>query len=137
MTRSLTALLALFLGACAAPEPRPPLPMPDAAERAQLDRPLICYGEKPCAAAWKRAMVWVSGNSKWKVRVATDSLIETFGPSRNDLDWAFQVIRKPGAQETEELVLTPACGSNEYRCRGFGGNPDKARASFNAYVRGE
>jgi uncharacterized protein YceK len=41
-----------------------------------------CQGEEECKQKWAAAQVWVSQNIRYRVQMATDSIIQTMGPSR-------------------------------------------------------
>lgn len=98
--------------------------------------PVRCEGEASCAKAWRKAQVWIDDFSGWKIRMANDVIIETYGPNTNTLGWAFSARRTSNGDGSESIRLTPMCAWGGMRlCMPFGGNPTIAQASFAAYIR--
>lgn len=129
-------VLAALLSACSAAPERRDLSwqIPSAEERTALETPVTCYGADECSRAWRKATVWITQNSAWKIRLATDSLLETFGPTRSDLELAYRLTRRPLGQDVDEIVLEAFCGQVGYICRPIA-TPEIARARFAMYMR--
>jgi len=73
----------------------------DSELEAALDRlaamPVTCTGEQDCAKKWAKAMIWVSENSVFKIQLANDMMIQTYGPSTVIHGTAFTIIKIPTA----------------------------------------
>jgi len=80
------ALLCLFT-ACALGAPSP-------VEREIASRPLTCTKGDDCELRWARALAWVTHNSHWKLRTATEAVITTEGPL-DDIWLAYTVLKTP------------------------------------------
>ena len=68
----LTALVAAILMGCATRQ------QPSAADQTDAYEPLVCVGQAQCQTAWRRAQLWLVANSRWKIQIATDVVIETY-----------------------------------------------------------
>lgn len=44
-----------------------------------------CQGAQ-CALMWQRVQTWVATNSRYRIQIATDSILQTFGPHDNVYD---------------------------------------------------
>ena len=123
------AAAALALTGCAALGPKPALP----ADFTAATVPLYCMSAEQCMLYWQRAQVWIANNSRWKIQLATDTLIETYNGVGESRDPGFRLLRVPQSNGWQELELTLACRSM------FGCEHDRATyvASFKRYVRGE
>lgn len=99
------ALLALLLAGCAVSAPPPATP--EDAQAAVV--PLICTSPEQCRTFWLRAQSFVLEQSRYKVRIATDSLIETFGPLRGHAGWAMRVTREPAGTGWERIRIFAGC----------------------------
>lgn len=63
--------------------------------RAEISRTTpTCQSKADCDAKMEAAYSWVSKNSDYRVRVANDTLIETYGPSHADGDVAISVSKE-------------------------------------------
>jgi len=105
-------------------------PSASAIDTAAANEPLYCEGAQQCSDYWKRAQVWVASNSTYRMQLASDSVITTFGPRNGDLNFAFQVTREPQGGGREQIRIAMACG-NMFGCRS---NRDTVTAAFKAYV---
>ena len=91
-----------------------------------------CTSEKECAAKWNAAQRWIIANADLKIQVATDSVIETYSPSRNDaMRMGVRVVREIGPRETAFDVAVFCNGGILFECKM---SPYQAAKSFNDYV---
>ena len=116
-----------LLAGCATQEPI------SSAEDWEAREPLVCRGKDQCDRWWRRAQVWISENSGFRIQVATDGIIETYGPPAYSTRWAFRAVREPSANEVERMRIAASCGPAPL-CRQ---NPLKLIAQFKRYVRQE
>lgn len=57
-----------------------------------VERVVACAGAE-CAAAWIKAQTWIAINAPFKLSIASDTLLQTYGPGRNSLAAAYIVTR--------------------------------------------
>lgn len=115
MFRSTLAIAAILL--VAMPAPAMAGHKKDPKMEAALERlaatPVTCADEADCRLKWARAVAWVAENSAFKIQIANDTLIQTFGPSGYIHGTAFIVTRMPAASG-EVFDLRPMCESQPY-----------------------
>jgi hypothetical protein len=94
--------------------------------------PLYCEGAEECSRYWRRAQVWVTTNSRWKIQTVTDSVIVTFTPSQGEVTRGYQVTKEPLSQGREQIKIASACANM------FGCNTDAHQVAleFKNFVRG-
>lgn len=127
MSKFCVLALLLALVGCAAPPP--PAVAPEIAEAAW--RPLDCANAQQCAVWWRRTQVWIASNSRMKIQIATDAIIETYNAVDYAPVFAYRATREPRTDGGERIVLSMSCG-NPLGCHE---NSVAIRARFNAYVR--
>lgn len=108
-------------------------PQASSEDTAAANEPLLCKGAQQCADYWRRAQVWIATNSSYRIQVATDSVISTFGPLKSDMRFAYQVTREPISDGEERISIAMGCG-NMFGCRE---NRDTVTAAFKAFVRAQ
>lgn len=54
---------------------------------------ILCRSETSCGIAWSKALQWVTQNSRYKVRMVNDYMIDTFGPNEGYGGLGFTVQR--------------------------------------------
>lgn len=69
----------------------------------------VCQTDRECELAWAEARSYVRENTPFKIRVLTDSYIETFGPRRMDWDLAYEISKKP-VDNGYRIVASADCG---------------------------
>lgn len=52
-----------------------------------------CRSEASCSVAWAKALQWVAQNSQYKIRLASDHIIDTYGPHDGYHGPAFTIQR--------------------------------------------
>lgn len=79
---------------------------------------ISCNDKTDCPAKWARATQWVSDNSYYKIRLATDSLITTEGPTSDPMSAmrsAIAVNKVPLGNGTSQITFKSWC-ANEFGC---------------------
>jgi len=95
--------------------------------------PLYCSDKAQCDLYWQRAQAWIAQNSQWRIRAATDTVIETFGPGRmNGMALAYQLTKIPEAGGGAEIVVRAGC-VNMFGCDA---EPWQAIAVLKEYIKG-
>lgn len=67
-----------------------------------------CANESDCRKAFSLAQIYVSTTSDMKIQIATDTIIETYNPTKAGRMGA-KVIKIPGTEQSAEIVLTVSC----------------------------
>lgn len=116
-----TALV--LLGACATPVSSPLMD--------EARQPLVCVSKPVCDRQWQRVQSWIAQNSGWRIQIANDVLIQTYGPGRNTTDLAFTAIRENRDDGTASIHFTAGC-DNVFGCHP---HPALAIANLKAYAR--
>lgn len=103
---TLAALAALAsLAACADMAPTP----------SAFQATIACPDKASCDATWARAQLWLVQHGRYRMQIATDSLLQTAGPIRSDPTWAFVMTRTPKADGSASILVQGACG-NMFGC---------------------
>jgi hypothetical protein len=103
-------------------------------ETKALAEPVTCSTKPECDAAWRKATAWVIALSPWKVQIATEYLLQTYGPQGKAGLMAFTLSRDPVHVNGETIVLTPSCIDYGMQCQPFA-TEAKARAQFALHMR--
>jgi hypothetical protein len=107
--RLYAVLLCLALSSCAT------APRDDPRASAEAVEPLLCASKAQCDVYWQRAQAWVASNSEYRIRVANDVLIETFGPFGSKVDLAYRITRVPENSGGARIYIFTGC-DNFIRC---------------------
>lgn len=99
----------LFLSACATSTPQQ-----KAKWELDASRPVTCLQGPDCEAKWGRALIWVQDHSRWKLRIANDTLITTEGPF-DSTDAAYSITKVLTGKGTYSIVFRAGCG-NVFGC---------------------
>jgi len=136
-----------FLSACATIKPTPqqeaplqleasgattkPTPQQEALLQLEASRPITCSQGQDCEVKWGRALLWVQDNSRWKIRIANDTLITTEGP-RDTTDAAYEISKVLAEKGMYSISFHAWCGNR------FGCFPSilELQASFVNFVKG-
>lgn len=94
-------------------------------------RPLECVGAEQCTAYWRRAQVWIAQNSRMKIQIATDAIIETYNVTNYLPVYSYRVTRESKGGGAESIVINGQCG-NQFGCHQAWAT---IAGSFNRYVR--
>lgn len=90
-------------------------------EQQKVQTPITCTDKEDCDHKWQKTQLWIVNNSKWKIKVATDSLIQTEGPF-DTTNLAFTASRLNKKDGTGTIGIRAGCGNI------FGCFPDPSRA---------
>ena len=105
-------------------------------QQAQLDkvasRKVTCTKGDDCDVKWRRALTWVSRNSR-KFQMRGDSIIDTFIPVNQSAASNFLVSKVPLGNGVYEITIITGCDN----LRGCVPNATQLRASFNRFVLGD
>lgn len=101
------AASALILVGCAATPDNP-------AANAEAAEPLLCHGKDQCELYWQRAQLFVANNSAYRIRMANDTLIETYGPFGAKVDLAYRITKVPEG-DGARIMINTGC-DNFIRC---------------------
>ena len=69
-----------------------------------------------CDARWTAAQAWVARNSAYRIRMATDAVIETHGPIGNAPGLAYQITRRMPPGQPGLIEITAFCNATVYGC---------------------
>lgn len=99
----------------------------DAAENADV----LCMGDEDCQMKWQRAEKWVRDNSRWPIKTASDTIIETEKQRFRNYSSLYYKITKEQHDGTTVIVFQAGCLPS-VQC-----SPDveSAREAFNRFVR--
>lgn len=111
---------ALFLSACAGQ----PLTQ---SQLNEINTPVACKDKADCDAKWSRTQAWVVNNTKWKIKIATDTIIQTEGPF-DETDLAFTATKQIKTDGSGEIGIRAGCGN----MFGFFPSPSEAILKFKA-----
>lgn len=75
---------------------------------------LICTGAQ-CERIWQRAQTWLATNSRYRIQIANDAIIQTYGPFENDWEYvAYTVTKDSRADGTTTIVIHGTCYRNTF-----------------------
>lgn len=104
-TLSAVALIAALSG-CATK------PAVTAEEVAEAKVPLICTSAEQCTLYWRRAQAWIAINSRMKIQIATDTVLETYNPVNQEPVYGWRLVRVPTDNAgSEHIQIRPVCGN--------------------------
>lgn len=83
-------------------------------QRTQLaavaNKTIYCEGGEDCELKWGRAILWITQNSHWKIRIQTDNLTTTEGPF-DTVYAAYQVQKIPLGNNKYTINMVAGCGN--------------------------
>ncbi|ARP89830.1 hypothetical protein CAL14_05605 [Bordetella genomosp. 9] len=82
----------------------------DSATLARAQAPIVCGDKQQCDKYWQAAQSWVATHSGFKIQLASDSVIQTYGPRMYDYTLAYTVVKEPGQYGTYTLKVSAVCG---------------------------
>lgn len=100
---SVLILCLLVLSGCATPQQK-------AQWEFEASRPVICSQGSDCEVKWSRVLIWVQDHSRWKLRIANETLITTEGPF-DTTDPAYSITKVPTGTGTYTIVFRAGCGN--------------------------
>jgi hypothetical protein len=82
------------------------------AAKARANQKVVCKKGDDCDVAWSRATNWLQSRSAYKIRMATDTMLETYGPSHDlQYDPAFIIQKQAMGKGRYEISLEARCAS--------------------------
>lgn len=69
-----------------------------------------------CAAMWQSAQVWVINNSRYKIQLANDVLIQTYTATNGDIWLGYAVTKEPLGGGRYQLIMRAGC-DNPFGCQ--------------------
>lgn len=90
----------------------------------------ICQGEEDCRVKWEAAQLWVVGNSRYRMQIVTDVLLETYGSANYDPTLSFRVTKQPMGEGRYRINIEGFC-ANILGCEP---HPAVAKIEFNRHV---
>ena len=96
----------------------------------EINAPVTCKDKAECDAKWSKAQAFVIQNSRWKIRVATDTIIQTEGPF-DEMDLAYSASKIIKNDGSGEINVNAGCG-NIFGCKV---RPADAVMAFKNYVQ--
>ncbi|CAG2161348.1 hypothetical protein [Cupriavidus numazuensis] len=116
MKRLLQACIAtLVLGGCAYVGPPSAMGVP-------------CANRAQCDTYWQRAQAWVAMNSRYRIQIATDVVLQTYGS--RDMELAYYITRVVNSDGSATIVVDATCG-NMFGCAT---DPAAAKSDFRRFV---
>ena len=76
---------------------------------------IACKG-KQCDALWSRAQVWLATNSSYRIQIANENIIQTYGPLEGVGEVAYTITREKMQGADEKIVIRGHCYSTPYGC---------------------
>lgn len=128
MNKRISAFVFLACSALAGCASGPQLSSQDVA---RAHRPFICTSKAECDTDWSRAQVWVAQHSAYRIQIASQSVIETYGPGGSSPALAYELTRSPNNDGTETIHAVAAC-DNIFVCRP---SPTLALLSLRIFMR--
>lgn len=77
--------------------------------------PILCLDRPQCDAMWSRAQLFIVQKSGYRLQVATDSVLQTFGPMGASTALAFTVTRELAPDGSGVISMSAAC-DNMFGC---------------------
>ncbi len=102
---SILVLCLIVLSACATATPQQ-----KAQWELEASRPVTCSQGPDCEAKWGRALLWVQDHSRWKLRIANETIITTEGPF-DTTDAAYSITKVPTGVGTYNIAFRAGCGN--------------------------
>lgn len=101
-------------------------------EQKAAETPLICVDVEQCNLYWKRAQFYVNQNSRFKIQLSNESLIQTYSPTGGTTDVGYNISQEPLSDGSVRLWVKIWCDNM------FGCYPDTVQeiARFKRYVSG-
>lgn len=89
----------------------------DSATKAQNTQ-VTCNEATDCKTKWAKALLWVTNNSFYKIRIANDTIITTEGPLTSAgvaHESAISITKIPQANGTSQIIFKSWC-TNQFGC---------------------
>lgn len=77
---------------------------------------LVCP-DPECTTTWAAAQTWLAKNSRYRLQMVNDSVIQTYGPHERVHDAvAYTLTREPAGGGRTMIVISGACHATVYGC---------------------
>lgn len=77
---------------------------------------IVCEGAR-CDRLWQRAQTWLATNSRYRIQIANDSIIQTYGPHENVSGAVAYTITKNQLPDGKTMIeIHGACHATIYGC---------------------
>jgi hypothetical protein len=100
------------------------------ADRAEADAPFYCSDAEHCAFAWRKTQFWIAENSRTRLQVVTDVVVQSYATGSLVTGWSFTATRQPSKSGRDVIDLTASCVG--IQCTE---NPVAVVARFKRYLR--
>ncbi len=124
--RVILFLISLIFFGCASTSPRLAAAL---APAAGIGNNVSC--QEGCREEWERAQLWIAKHSMWKIQTATDVLIQTFSPMRQETSYGFSIMKEPAGSGNYTIIMDLQCGN----ALGCSPKPIDVRNAFYYYVK--
>lgn len=101
-------IVSLIMSGCAA------APQLSEYEMNELNAPLTCKDKADCDSKWSKTQAYIVQNSKWKIKIATDTIIQTEGPF-DQMQLAYSATKSINSNGSGDITVQAACG-NYFAC---------------------
>ena len=75
-----------------------------------------CASKADCDYKWSRAQVAVTKYSGYRIQLANDNVIETFGPTRSGSGLAYRVTKEVDRNGIGAIQIRALCNATVYGC---------------------
>lgn len=82
---------------------------------AESQQPLACATRQECDLYWQRAQAYVNQHSEFRIQIATDAVISTYGPT--DARLSYNLTRVSNADGSAIINVSVNCVNDLYVCR--------------------
>lgn len=74
-----------------------------------------CERSGECDRIWAQAKAWLALNSTYRIQIANDNLIMTYGPFDSNGD-AYTLLREKSATGPDRVIIYARCDATIYGC---------------------
>lgn len=74
-----------------------------------------CQGQR-CDVLWSRAQVWIANYSAYRIQIANENIIQTYGPLEGRGDVAYSVTKERQADGGFKIYVRGHCYATVYGC---------------------
>ncbi len=73
-----------------------------------------CSGEK-CEELWARAQAWLATNSRYRIQVVNENIIQTYGPSQGEVNSvAYSLTKTKNQDGSSRIHIYGLCNNGPY-----------------------
>ncbi len=78
-------------------------------EQSEAMKPISCANKELCDIYWQRVRTWIESNSSWRIRTATDVVIQTYGPGAGETNLAYSSMRENQSDGSATITTQASC----------------------------